>query len=451
MCGAQFAISRPEPYVECPFCRQRQPVPDALLRELQSFRESFAREQGQADEAAVAVVAWKEFLSGHRPFGRSAFLILASLQVVPIAVILLLAKWLGPAFPVEPRVAILGMYVAMFGGIFLLWRLRRAGSTQRLASQQIPVRAQCGIHQIWCPTCGAPNNYDPRQTGVPCAYCRSPLFPSTRVLGQSLDAARRAKRDAVLASLRSERAGMAQLAVEMRAPATSLFAPWKPAIIGSLIVGGVLGGLTYEMLRGQIPNTPALHALWLVLPIGWAFQASRVRRERSLQARLEATLQEVALQGQGSVDGDVAHYVEWLDRYWAGPYQIPYTSLGAWFYSLRGTIGPYPSLAELNLKPADGSPSRVHLLLAAWIPGVSDTEGGAVPPALLPSIRPFQDRLLGLGCSLEVTGAGLIARMDVDLSLEGSPERFTRVPESAVLLMAIFAHLGACARHLGAM
>jgi len=60
-CGAKFPIARPEAVVVCPFCEQRQPMPEELLRELSGFRQQFSVEQTQGDAAAQHTEAWRDF------------------------------------------------------------------------------------------------------------------------------------------------------------------------------------------------------------------------------------------------------------------------------------------------------------------------------------------------------------------------------------------------------
>ncbi len=121
-------------------------------------------------------------------------------------------------------------------------------------------------------------------------------------------------------------------------------------------------------------------------------------------------------------------------------------SLGLWFYSVRTTVGPYHALIELNLKPLHLQPPSVHVLLAAWIPGVSDADEAALPPQSTDPLQTCRERLSGW--LLETTPAGLVARMKVD---GGEIERFIRNPESATALTGALAQLGACAQAIDAL
>jgi hypothetical protein len=115
---------------------------------------------------------------------------------------------------------------------------------------------------------------------------------------------------------------------------------------------------------------------------------------------------------------------------------------------VRGTAGPYPSLIELNLDPRGVAGGHVRVLLAAWVPGMSDEGGPRREGGLPASARPFFDRLLELGWSVEVTPAGLVARMDVH---SGSARALLREPESATGLTSVMAHLAGLGRCLNAV
>jgi hypothetical protein len=204
--------------------------------------------------------------------------------------------------------------------------------------------------------------------------------------------------------------------------------------------GVLLAGTLDRQLEG------ALLALWLLVPLPLLWVWRRVRRERALRARLEAALDLVARQGGGVADDDVAEFVAWLDRHWAGPHEVPYDTLGAWFHSLRLTVGPHPALIELNLDPSAPGVGNVDALLAAWVPGVSDSDAPRAV-ALPESARPWFDRLSALGWSLSITPAGLVARLD---QRPGALRGLLDEPESATSLTGALAQLAGIARSLGA-
>ena len=92
--------------------------------------------------------------------------------------------------------------------------------------------------------------------------------------------------------------------------------------------------------------------------------------------------------------------------------------------------------------------SRINVLLAAWIPGVSDVDEGAQTPKALALSRRLSEELRLLGRSLQVTEEGLIARMDLD---PDDVECFAREPRSTAALMSTFAQLSRHAARLGAV
>lgn len=443
-CGGRFPIARPEPSVVCPFCQQRQALPEALLAELRGFRQQFTAEQVEADTAAQHAEAWREFSRNNRPVGKRTLFVFQLLMLLPIGIAILIAK-LAPQWPVSPAAVAITGYAVVVGGLLLLGKVRGAraqgSSTER--ARRAPARADLGIHEISCPSCGAPNAYDARREDTPCAHCGSALFPTRTVLGQSLDAARAGKRNALLARYRAERAGTAQLALGVRADRSGSFARHKPALFISLAVVGVLGAATQE---ADARSLPWILPLWLLVPLPFVYTWRRARRDAALKERLEAALALVARQGRGVVDGDVSEYLAWLDRHWAGPHQIPYANLGSWFHTVRLTVASFPALLEVNLDPLEEG--TVQALMAAWVPGASDTGAPLRYDALPPAASTFHDRLLQLGWSVEVTSAGLLARMH--LATDG-PRRLLQHPESATALMEVLAHMAGLGRCLGAV
>jgi len=436
------------PFVHCPYCGRQQAVPAELLRELAAFQRQFSGQKVEADEAVRTANAWRDFSHQAGPIGPGLAIAFSLLMLLPVAAARFADQVLDLVVPVP---AVYAVYVPLLAALYALGRLRLASRKKPGAARQRvrQEQAELGVQRVACPLCGAPNDYDPRRgAAADCAYCRSALFPTRDVLAQALDAARLAKRRALLDTYRLARAATAKLAIELRAPHVGTFGEWKPALVASLVVAGVLGGMSKELLEGKLPDLPALYALWLLLPLGWLVFGLSLARKHARRRRLEAALSNVAQQGRGSSDSDVSAYVAWLDEHWAGPYDVPYDSLGTWFYSVRVRAGRYAGLAELNLEARNLKPAHVRVLLAAWLPGISDNDQGTAAAALPAAAHSFHDRLYALGCSLELTGAGLIARMDLD---HARVEALARDPESASVLSSVFAELAAHADQLGAV
>lgn len=445
-CGAKFPIARLEAIVVCPFCEQRQPMPEVLLRELGGFRQQFSAEQTQADAAAQHAQGWRDFSRTHRPVGKGTVFFLQAGLIGPILLGVLTAKVFPNAGVAPWAVGITG-FGAVLGVLLLRGRFRTAGRREAARRRQ-PTLAELGVHQISCPACGAPNPYDPRRENTPCAHCNGALFPSGAVLRQSLDAARLGKRNALLEKYRAERAGTAQLALQFRASRSGPLASYKGAIGLTLAAGAILVAATRDFWDEGAPFRLMLLTFWALLPLPFLYVWRRQQRERALRSRLEAALELVARQGRGVVDDEVAEYIAWLDRHWAGAYEVPYVDLGAWFQSVRVTAGPYPSLIELNLDPRGAAGGSVKVLLAAWVPGVSDAEGPLPQSALPASARPFVERLLELGWSVKVTAAGLVAAMDLQ---SAAVQSLLREPESATGLTSVLAHVAGLGRCLHAV
>jgi hypothetical protein len=198
----------------------------------------------------------------------------------------------------------------------------------------------------------------------------------------------------------------------------------------------------------QIAQSQRAPALRLALPIGWLSYFYWHGRKQARRHALGAALETVARQGRGTVDGDVDAYVAWLNRHWAGAYTIPYASLGSWFYSVRLKVGPYAGLAEINLEPPDLASPRINLLLAAWIPGVSDADDGARAGKAQALSRSLPGDLRALGCFVGGHRGGLDRAHG---SRSGPPGAVRARPESTTAVMGIFAQLSRHAVQLGAI
>jgi DNA-directed RNA polymerase subunit RPC12/RpoP len=433
-CGGQFEIASPEARVVCPYCRHRQSLPAELRRELREFRERFRPEQERADEAVRHSSDWREVARGPGTLGPLGIVLLQAAVLAPIG-LSILSKQLGWGF--DPGIVAYASYAALLGVGFMVARSRRRPREAR----RVP-RANLGMQHVDCPACGARNEYDPRQAAVACAYCESALFPSTAVLGQSLEAARIARRQALLDQYRAERAATARLALDARRDGAYSAARSMPVVVGFGVCFLLLGAMTSEVGK-SLPDEPALYALWLLLPIAWAIVARRGARRQGRRKQLEAELAELAERQHGRLSTDVRDCVAWLDRYWAGPH--PIRQVGNWYFVVSGSAGKHPVLAELNLEGLHYEPAMLEVLLSAWIPGVSDTEDDGA--ALGRVQRPFHEGLHQYGCSLEIRAAGLVAKRVLD---SAAAARFEREPGSVAELEGIFRQLAGVAQQLGA-
>src|SRR5690606_32026900 len=135
--------------------------------------------------------------------------------------------------------------------------------------------------------------------------------------------------------------------------------------------------------------------------------------------------------------------VAWLDRYWAGP--RPMRAVGQRYFVVSGSAGGHPVLAELDLEGLHGEAGTLEVLLSAFIPGVSDRDDDGNTPSGVQ--RACHEGVQGDGCSLEVEGAGLVARRVV---AGAAGERFEQDPGSVAALEGRFRELSAVAGQLRA-
>jgi Flp pilus assembly protein TadB len=443
-CGGQFPIARLEATIVCPFCAQRQPVPEALRRELAGYRDEFAAEQLPADEAARQAQSWRDLARAQRRAPAGTLWIVQAALVLPVLLAVGIAKLSPSSSALVPVLAGAALFLVL-GGLLVVGRRHAARAGSRRAP---PARAKLGIHQISCPSCGAPNAYDARREATSCGHCGGALFPTAELIGRSLEAARSGRRAAVLERHRAERAGTAQLALDARKRRAGGWRRYRVLLGASAAAAAIIAAMAADPAW---PYPAVLPLLWGLLPLPLLHAGWRIRRERALRERLEAALGLVARQMRGEADDDVEAYVGWLNRHWAGAYQVPYTDLGSWFHSVRGVASgdgaAYPALIEVNLDPDAATGCSVGVLLASAVPGANDESRALTVGALPHAARPWFNELLGLGWSVHFSSAGLHARMDLE---RGAGRRLLAAPESATALTGVLARLAALCRGLTA-
>jgi hypothetical protein len=236
-----------------------------------------------------------------------------------------------------------------------------------------------------------------------CQYCEAALIPTRTMMDHGIDAARAAVRQAAIDRRRAQREAMA------RATNMGVFAIIMPVmILGSLLlmIGGTAVGYSTQMLRGAEPFHPGVFVLWAmtIAMVGGVYVYWSRRRQR--RDRLRAALADVVRQLGGEVLPQVDGRVSWLNRYWAGDYeqqQLIQTYVAG---SAGVECDGYHALVDVDLN-ASRPPPRINLLLAAWVPGVSDGSQ--------PSGRLRDKTLSGLGFHVRKTEGGLVARANQEL------------------------------------
>jgi len=411
------------------------------VQELRGFRGQYDHAHGQAGEALTHVRAWQDIAQtpAHGPTHAWMPYLIGGFVLVPIG-LAIIAHEFGVELLFDPAHAILGLFGVVLVVGLLAISLRGGGSAATRTRAGASARVE--LHRVSCPSCGATNDYDPRTSHASCSHCSSPLFPTETILARSLDNARATRQRALLERYRHERAGMAQLALTTARVAQARTGVASVAYI-SILVAVVLSLMTQQVLTQELPG--AALGLWLVLPLGWIILSGIQRRQATLRDRWAVALGTVARQGRGVVDTDVAKYLAWFDRHWGGPYEITYTSFGPWFCSIRLTLGGYPLLIDLNPKPPHDGPAYANILLAAFIPGISELDG---PPSndLPREVQALWTPMREQEVTLELSPAGLLARLN-----RTQVREFCGQPESTTRLTRVVAHMVAVANELGAV
>jgi DNA-directed RNA polymerase subunit RPC12/RpoP len=398
-CAASFSVPELAPEVHCPFCGRRQAVA-TLHGELAGYQLAVAGDLEAAQRERQHAAAWERW-STHASPGKTLAVAFGFTLGLPLALTLVGYALLSSGRVDGPYLSF-GIMGSTYLGVILyvIWYATTA-RTRRAA------RVTAGETAVACPRCGAPGALTAGQAIDECGYCHAALIPSQTMIMRSLDAVRRVAWQARMDRHRSERTGMARA---MSSSAASYviyiaFAPVALSLVGASIV------FTSQMLRGQTPWDPAIVGLWgfsaTMLGGGVAYFLYRRGKRRAWHAAFA----DLARQFRGRVLPRMTDWIEWLNTHWAGAYPLE-----------RIFQGPYGCAAALDgqgfpvLVIADGSdtdryrPRRLEIMLAAWVPGMSDGAGTRKVPAGEGAAA--HDWLSAHGFTVEFTEAGLRAIAD---------------------------------------
>lgn len=397
-CNGSFAVQAIEAVVTCPYCGHRQTL--ARHRELREYEQAVRRRVAAADEQAMVAASTEAWLASRasnpvRNLTVAYGLMLGLPLVLGLALYAVHAAGVlsfdGPA----PAFAIGGAgYLGLI--VYFVWYF-----TGRARRQQRATRLEQA--RVACPTCGAPGLLTPGASVDSCHYCDAALVPTRTMMSRGVDAAREAVRRAALDRRRAQRAAMVK--------ATSLgpYAVIMPVVmIGSLLamIGATAVGYSVQMLRGAEPFHPAIFILWAMTIAIVGGVATFLSRRRQRRARLRSALGDAVRQLGGAEMPAVGQRAVWLDRYWAGDYDQQHLIQTYLAGAAAVEVGGYAALIDVDLN-ASRPPPRVDLLLAAWVPEVSDGRK--------PSKRIRDKALKALGFYVRKTEAGLVARANDEL------------------------------------
>lgn len=187
----------------------------------------------------------------------------------------------------------------------------------------------------------------------------------------------------------------------------------------------------------------------VIAAIGALFFGAGVARVLS-EARLDASLLRgvATLLAQRSGQ-ELTRPLTWLNDRWAGPATVDLVFGGSLYRALRFEPLGYEVVLVLNPVPARGQRPSMSLLLAAWIPGVSERD--APDPGVADSWRSAPGAASPLsaleraGFEVEPSVAGILCRATPD-----AVRRLRQAPEEVALLGAAIVDIARLAAAIGA-
>jgi hypothetical protein len=402
-CGSGVTVEELEATAYCPYCGQQLPL-EPLRGELAGYQAAVGAKLQQIERERKHAAAWDRWSddSSRRP-GRSMAVAFGLMMGVPVLLSLggFLLYRVGALELRGPGLSITIMVASYLGVIgYIVWYYRRRKG--RSAQAQAP-----GAVAVACPTCGAPGQLPPGQSAGSCAYCGGALVPTRTVMRRSLDEVQASVRQAEIMRYRKQREGMAN--VMAYSSSATRYVPvfaMAPFLIGVLVLPF---GWTYAMVWGDEPFNPTVFlAYGLVfggVGGGVLFLRYRRRKRRALSAALEA----LARQHGGRVLSELKQWVGWLNAYWAGEYGANEIYQGPYGGAVMMDAAGYPVLMIFDAAGQDQyRPRKLHILLAAWVPGASDSTSTVSPP-MNQDAQPLRDSLARQGFTVHVDKAGVRA------------------------------------------
>jgi hypothetical protein len=293
---------------------------------------------------------------------------------------------------------------------YSIWYYGRAGRRG--------VQVSAGTAEVACPRCGAPNALAIGRGVDTCAYCHASLMPSHTVMMQGLDAARLARRSAVMERHRQQRSAYASM---HRYQTWSQLLPYVWLILAIPVSGGMMIYTAAGMLLKGEPFDPAVAAMGggvFVVMAGallWWLGRRRARLWQQAMADLAAQL-------HGRVLPRARGPLEWLNAHWAGEHMPGHLRWSGMAVAAALDGGGYRTLVDVDpVRSNEQRTGRVLVLLAAWVPGISDGTQSAPPlPGRAHTIMDWLQRA-GFACSVGEAGIMLAAGDELQRKLRRNP------------------------------
>ncbi len=403
-CGGGIPLMTLSVAVRCPHCGHRQALGAQTQHELKSYAAEVEAKMAAANRELSQADAWRQWSESGRTPRRSLQVGYGLMLGVPILITLAgfflhrigLFDIQGPGL----SFVILG---ASYGGVFvyLVWYYagRKRGDARK---------ADVSVSKVACPNCGAPNAMRPGQVLERCTHCGAALAPTHTIMVQGLSAAHQARRRALLERYRAERKGMARVL----SYSANNYVPFL--VMGSLVPPVGFGALafTWQMfVTGEAPFNPAIFILWgmlaAIIGVPIAYFAYRKTQRRAIHEAMS----DLARQFRGVVSAKRDDLVRWLNRYWAAEYKTIWLYDGVYFHAAALEVVGFDTLVDFEPDGyryrGSGYPARLHLALAAFVPGVTDGGGGPRSDARTQQLKEW---LRTSGFELKVCEGGLLAQ-----------------------------------------
>ncbi|MEM6792239.1 MAG: hypothetical protein AAF715_32290 [Myxococcota bacterium] len=335
-CGGPFGMVRIASEATCPYCGQRQTIDAAFVQRMREYASAVAVELEAAAAQDTYVTAADRFIQTYSTKKLGFAGMYALVAGVPLALGLgYFALTRARVLPVGPILS--AAFVVATAAIIIVAARLCLGDK---ASVTAPI--QVGTVAVACPECGAPNSMPVGVAGARCGSCGGQLQATAIAVDAGVEAALRAKREAMI--LRHRKAREVMLHVNR---------PPKFMGVLTLLWGMVLlGGSVYLAFgEGATEGWMVLVPSCVVVAIVAAWMLHRGLKER---ARLRA-YRDLAQQFGSRVAYGAAPFITWLNQHWPSAYPIQH--LYAHAHLVPAYTG-FPVLVALR-------PDRAEALVAA--------------------------------------------------------------------------------------
>jgi predicted RNA-binding Zn-ribbon protein involved in translation (DUF1610 family) len=427
-CGSGIPVQALQPAVICPYCGVEQIVDVEMLRQLREYQDRVkARlDKADADKKQAEMMDW---WYGKMRYGSRKTILIPILLFMGLPVGLSLLFTLIVNTGVLPRAAtgfmpfiIIGAIVLSLVGYYAWFYSGRRKGTKGVSLSET---------RMVCPNCGARNVLAPGQVLERCAYCGAMLVPSAKVIQRSLEEVEQAARAAEMERYRKEREGIAK-AMSYSAGSSLPYFIMVPFIL-LLGVPGII--FSYQMAVGKEPYSPAIFLIWTIFGGLVAALVIIAETRRSMKRRWRESLDDFARAFRGQAAGGTRDIVGWLNTYWAGPYDLVNIVAGMYGNGVTMSCQGHPAMLFVDpIAASDQHRAKVHLFLAAWVPGLSDGLGAGAP--FTPESSSLMSELEASGFHVRVQQAGLMAE-----AADSIVKKIRKRPEETASLAPVFGRL----------